>query len=91
MKIKTVELNWKTPSEKKIYEFLENFDDEKKKSFSEACIEEKDDEIKMNRKNAKKWLTEQFDGTDYITWINRPSVDGKKVSAVQKMAGWKNL
>ena len=92
MKIDTITLNWKTPSEKKIYNFLENFNDEKKKSFSEECIEEDDNgNVKMNRKNAKKWLTKEFDGTDYIKWEGRPADDKKRVSAVSKMAEWKNL
>ena len=84
-------LNWKAPSDKQMKELVKELDDNKKKSFAEACIEVKDGKNKINRANAKKWLVAEFDGTDHIEWIGRPEPKEKKLSSVDEIAGWLNL
>lgn len=86
--IMKVVLDWKAPSEKKIADFMEQFDVDKMIAFANACVDEND---KFNRSKAKAWLVKEFDKTDYIEWKNRPETKEKKLSGAKRIAAWKNL
>lgn len=91
MNIEKVTLNWKAPSERKMADFVKQFDDEKKKAFALACIEVKDGKGKVNKAKAKKWLVKEFDNTDYIVWEGRPEKKEKRMSSVDEISMWLDL
>lgn len=86
-----VVLDWKAPSEKEMKVFVSSLGDDKKKEFAKACVEKKDGKIKIKRADAKKWLTENFDGTDEIEWKGRPAKREKRMSAAEEIASWLDL
>lgn len=87
----TVTLDWKTPSEKKMADFVTKLSDDKKKAFAKACVEMKEGKPTINKSKAKAWLTEEFDGTDEIEWKNRPEKKEKPKSGADRIAEWLNL
>lgn len=85
----SVTLDWKAPSERKMADFVGKLSDEKKKSFAKACVEKNEDgKITINKSNAKKWLTKEFDGTNEIEWKKRPEKKEKKMSGADTIASW---
>ena len=86
-----ITLDWKTPSERKMADFVKELSDDMKKAFAKACVEIKDNKATINKAKAKKWLTEKFDGTDEIEWKGRPEKKEKKVSAADTIAQWLDL
>ena len=86
-----VTLDWKAPSERKMADFVGKLDNAKKKSFALACVEVKDEKKQINRAKAKKWLTEQFDGTNDIEWKGRPVKNEKTASGADTIASWLDL
>ena len=86
-----VVLDWKAPSERKMADFVGTLSDAKKKEFAEACVDKKGEKATVNKANAKKWLVDNFDGTDKIEWKNRPKKKEKKMSGVDTIAGWLDL
>lgn len=86
-----VTLDWKSPSERKMADFVGLLSDEDKKSFATACATKVDNKVKINKSKAKKWLTDKFDNTDDIEWTNRPEKKAKKQSGADAIAEWLNL
>lgn len=83
-------LDWKSPSDKKMADFVKTLTDEEKKSFAKACSEKKNGKNTINTTKAKKWLAEKFDGTDDIEWTNRPT-GARRISAANEVASWLEL
>ena len=85
-----VTLNWKTPSEKKMAEYVGTLEDDKKKDFAKVCVEKKDGKNVINKSKAKKWLVDKCDSTGDIEWTNRPK-SVRPISAADEIASWLNL
>lgn len=84
-------LDWKTPSERKMADFVGALSDEMKKEFASACVDTKDGKVIINKSRAKKWLVSKFDNTDEIEWKNRPVKKTKKLSGADTIAEWLKL
>ena len=86
-----VTLDWKSPSERKMADFVGTLNNADKKAFAEACVEKKDGKITINKSKAKKWLVEKFDETKEIEWLNRPIPKEKRQSGASVIAEWLDL
>ena len=82
-------LDWKTPSEKKIADYVSGLDKEKKISFAKECLEKKGDKNKISKTKAKKWIIANCDEKD-IEWKNKPK-NAKPMSSADMVASWLNL
>ena len=81
-----VKLNWKSPSEKKMADFIETKSEELQKEFCDACASlDENKKIVINKSNARKWLVKKFDGTDEIEWEDRPTEKEKKLSGAERI------
>ena len=89
--IQVVELDWKAPSERKVHDFINQFDDEVKKEFVKNCLEVKEDKLIMKRVDTRNWLSEKFDEKEYILWRNRTVAKAKRLSAIEEMSKWLDL
>ena len=84
-------LDWKAPSDRKMADFVGQFDDATKKEFAQACMIRKNGKPFVVKSKAKKWLVEKFDSTEQIEWKNRPQKAKTKTSGAEDIEGWLKL
>lgn len=92
---KLFELDWKVPSDNKMADFMEKQSEEMQIEFAnECCTLDEKGEPKINKKNARDWLVNHFDGKNdeegnpMITWKNRPAKKDRPLSGAKRIAQW---
>ena len=84
-----VTLDWKSPSDKKMVEYVQTLGEDKKKDFAESCIVKKDGKNILSKGKAKKWLLVNAKAED-IEWKNKPE-NTRAMSSADLAASWLNL
>lgn len=85
-----VTLDWKAPSERKMYDLVGELPLERKTAFAKECTELKENKRVMKKTDAKKWIKKEFEGKDRIEWKNLPKGTNSKPSISDGLEKWFN-